>query len=339
MNQAHLIQEKKAKYAHIERDALIRLSLPRSSMSLTLRTGHRRGLSSSSSGGASVAPNRKNGPHARRDSGSAASSVTVMPSPSGGLRDRPLATADSPTTGTIPLSPLLSTGRLGSRTAEPQEILEDSPRSKPPSPVKEESSDGHSDVGASSEPIQLHPRKEGSTDQDSMRMRTPRKRRQSLAPSERSARSTKSVTGGSQVFGHPGIIRLYCTFADKTSVCKLHLPVISTDPDYVLELANHGELAAMIRKHGSLDLTSCRFYAAQLIDTLEFIHEREIIHRDIKPENILLDNEMRLKVTDFGSAKILGRKEEEGEASKRSFVGSADYVSPEVLRNEPATFA
>lgn len=95
----------------------------------------------------------------------------------------------------------------------------------------------------------------------------------------------------------------------------------------------------MIRKYGSLDLTSARFYAAQLIDTLEFIHEREIIHRDIKPENILLDNDMRIKVTDFGSAKILGRKEEEGEASKRSFVGSADYVSPEVLRNEPATFA
>lgn len=221
MNQAHLIQEKKAKYAHIERDALIRLSLPRSSMSPTLRAGHRRGLSSSSSGGASVVGlNRNSGPHRRRDSGSNASSVTVMPSPSGGLRDRPLATADSPTTATIPLSPLLSTGRLGSRTAEPQEILEDSPRSKPPSPVKEESSDGHSDFGASSESIQLHPRKDGSTDQDSMRMRTPRKRRQSLAPSERSARSTKSDTGGSQVFGHPGIIRLYCTFADKTSVCE-----------------------------------------------------------------------------------------------------------------------
>lgn len=221
MNQAHLIQERKAKYAHIERDALIRLSLPRSSMSPTLRAGHRRGLSNSSSGGAGVGPNRKNAPHVRRDSGGMSSSATVTaPSPSGGLRDRPLSSADSPTMGTTPLSPLISSGRLGSRTAEPQEILEDSPRSKPPSPVKEESSDGQSDVGASSEPIQLHPRKDGSADQDSMRMRTPRKRRQSLAPSERSARSAKSVSGGSQLFGHPGIIRLYCTFADKTSVCK-----------------------------------------------------------------------------------------------------------------------
>jgi 3-phosphoinositide dependent protein kinase-1 len=144
------------------------------------------------------------------------------------------------------------------------------------------------------------------------------------------------------VFGHPGIIRLYCTFADKTSVCEFAVSLHYLQPlttDYVLELASNGELATVIRKYGSLDLTSTRYYAAQLIDTLEFIHEREIIHRDVKPENILLDNEMRLKVTDFGSAKILGRKEEPSETSKRSFVGSADYVSPEVLRNEPATFA
>lgn len=55
--------------------------------------------------------------------------------------------------------------------------------------------------------------------------------------------------------------------------------------------------------------------------------------------SILLDDDMRIKVTDFGSAKILGRNGEKESTSKRSFVGSADYVSPEVLRDEPASFA
>lgn len=112
-----------------------------------------------------------------------------------------------------------------------------------------------------------------------------------------------------------------------------------THADYVLELASHGELAAQIRKFGSLDITATKYYAALLIDTIEFMHDRDIIHRDLKPENILLDDDMRIKVTDFGSAKILNRKDDKEQTSKRSFVGSADYVSPEVLRNEPASKA
>lgn len=74
--------------------------------------------------------------------------------------------------------------------------------------------------------------------------------------------------------------------------------------------------------------------------------------------SILLDHDMRIKVTDFGSATIIkqdqaGNDDKEGKDAaaatgkegegkkepKRSFVGTADFVSPEVLRNEPAVYA
>ncbi|KAL1405182.1 serine/threonine protein kinase [Vanrija albida] len=346
MNQAHLVQENKIKYAHIERDALIRLSMPRHASSP--RTAHRRGMSNSSSGGQTAVVTHKKSAPSISSVGSAQtqkrrnSSNTTGPQYT--TKDRHGHSSDgSPISPTTSLSPLATTSILVKNNGDQQEFLEErSPEMKasgrssnPPSPVKEEpGKEGElptiTNKAHTAEPgqIQTPPmtRRESAQDApnaESQRNRTPRKRRQSGAPSDRSVRSS----AGTNMGGHPGIIRLYCTFADKTSVY------------YVLELASHGELAAQIRKFGSLDISATKYYAALLIDTIEFMHDRDIIHRDLKPENILLDDDMRIKVTDFGSAKILNRKDDSQESSKRSFVGSADYVSPEVLRNEPASKA
>ncbi|KAF1825610.1 Pkinase-domain-containing protein [Dissoconium aciculare CBS 342.82] len=139
---------------------------------------------------------------------------------------------------------------------------------------------------------------------------------------------------------HPGIVRLYYTFQDERSLY------------FVLDLATGGELLGVLKKLGSFDIDCTRFYAAEILDSIAYMHSRGIIHRDLKPENVLLDRDMHVKITDFGTAKILrdprppgvdGRAASsqdlaDGAETDRaiSFVGTAEYVSPELLRDKNA---
>lgn len=122
---------------------------------------------------------------------------------------------------------------------------------------------------------------------------------------------------------HPGIIRLYFTFQDRQSLY------------FVLDFAPNGELLNLIKKVGSLNEDCARYYAAQLLDAIDYMHTKGVIHRDLKPENILLDYKMRIKITDFGTAKLLDSHPETGDYPPdvrcSSFVGTAEYVSPELL--------
>jgi 3-phosphoinositide dependent protein kinase-1 len=91
--------------------------------------------------------------------------------------------------------------------------------------------------------------------------------------------------------GHPGVIRLYSAFQDANSLY------------FAFEIAPNGDLFALIRKYGSFNTQCTRYYAATILDAVTFMHGLEIIHRDLKPENILLDKDMKIKISDFGSAK------------------------------------
>lgn len=136
---------------------------------------------------------------------------------------------------------------------------------------------------------------------------------------------------------HPGIVQLYYTFQDEQSLF------------FVLDFAEYGELLTIISKFGSLLELVLKFYMLQIIDAVKFIHLKGVIHRDLKPENILVDYNFKLKITDFGAAKLLGPDDDSYEEKinfdsvdyqssrqvtdrKGSFVGTAEYVPPELLK-------
>ncbi|MDQ5960843.1 MAG: eukaryotic-like serine/threonine-protein kinase, partial [Pseudomonadota bacterium] len=71
--------------------------------------------------------------------------------------------------------------------------------------------------------------------------------------------------------------------------------------------------------------------AHQLLEALDFFHERGVVHRDIKPANIMIDEAGNLTVTDFGIA----RTESSELTQVGTFLGTPSYMSPEQITGQP----
>jgi len=121
---------------------------------------------------------------------------------------------------------------------------------------------------------------------------------------------------------HPFFVKLFFTFQDSE---RLY---------FGLSVARHGELLSKINLLGKFNVKCTRFYTAEIVAALEHMHSLKIIHRDLKPENILFNDDMHIQITDFGTAKELDQSLSASEPQSSSFVGTAQYVSPELLNDK-----
>jgi serine/threonine-protein kinase len=97
-------------------------------------------------------------------------------------------------------------------------------------------------------------------------------------------------------------------------------------PFIVFEYVAGETLKARIRRLGRLEVTEALAYAIEIARALQAAHDKGIVHRDVKPQNVLIDEDGRAKVTDFGIARTL---EEDGLTADGRVLGTTDYVSPE----------
>lgn len=118
-----------------------------------------------------------------------------------------------------------------------------------------------------------------------------------------------------QLIEHPFIVNLIITFQDDKRLFM------------VMEYINGGELFSYLRKKGRLDNEQTRFYAAEIVLALAYLHTIHIIYRDLKPENLLIDCEGHIKMTDFGFAKVV-------EDRTWTLCGTAEYLAPEIIQSK-----
>jgi len=118
---------------------------------------------------------------------------------------------------------------------------------------------------------------------------------------------------------HPFIVGLNMAFQSRE---KLY---------FVLDYCAGGELFFHLGKLGKFKESRSRFYAAEIILAISYVHTLDIIYRDLKPENVLLDGTGHIRLTDFGLSK-------EGISSSssgaNSFCGTPEYLAPEILNRQ-----
>lgn len=122
----------------------------------------------------------------------------------------------------------------------------------------------------------------------------------------------QSVAG----FTHPNIVNVY-DVGDENGIYYI-----------VMELVEGVTLKKYVEKRGRIPFKEVVSIAIQIANGLDAAHKHNIVHRDIKPQNIIISKEGKVKVTDFGIAKVASSST----INSSSTMGSVHYISPEQAR-------
>ena len=112
---------------------------------------------------------------------------------------------------------------------------------------------------------------------------------------------------------HPNIVQLLYVYESKTTF------------DLVMDYASHGSLFDFIRKNKHLSEELSFSIFIQVVNAVYFLHRNNLIHRDIKPENLLLFENNKVKLCDFGWCVSLNG------GQRGTFCGTTEYMAPEMV--------
>ncbi|XP_065569357.1 microtubule-associated serine/threonine-protein kinase 3-like isoform X4 [Artemia franciscana] len=129
---------------------------------------------------------------------------------------------------------------------------------------------------------------------------------------------------------NPFVVSLICAFETKKHLCM------------VMEYVEGGDCAALLKAMGPFPFDLARFYFAETVLAVEYLHSYGIVHRDLKPDNLLVTALGHIKLTDFGLSKMglmsMATNIYEGfidrearEFSDKQVFGTPEYIAPEVI--------
>ncbi|XP_025421733.1 microtubule-associated serine/threonine-protein kinase 3 isoform X2 [Sipha flava] len=129
---------------------------------------------------------------------------------------------------------------------------------------------------------------------------------------------------------NPFVVTMYCSFETRKHLCL------------VMEFVEGGDCASLLKNIGPLPPDMAKFYFAETVLAVEYLHNYGIVHRDLKPDNLLITALGHIKLTDFGLSKMglmslatnlyeVHVERDSRQFSDKQVFGTPEYIAPEVI--------